>query len=93
MKTDKTHEANETDLDEAKESPEMQAQEEADGTEQHNGVPIPPEFQNAVLELFKDATSAQLDFARSILSQRQDEIYKEKEVTTDDYEAVKNSVD
>ena len=86
-----THsEDKETALDEARETPEMQQQELEEGTEMHSSVPLTEEFQMMAMDLIKDATKEQCAFIQSLLSSRQQEHWKDEEVTTSDYDKVKS---
>lgn len=86
-------EEQETPLDEARETPEVQAQEQADGTEQQDSVPLTEDFQRSALELLKDATNEQCSFLQSMCSKRMSELYDQESdsVSADDYEKVKSN--
>ena len=79
-------------LDEARETPEQQAKEKQEGTEQHSEVPLTEEFQREVLALLKSATKEECSFIRNLCYEREEEIrkseMKDDNVTTDDYDAV-----
>lgn len=87
-------EPNETALDEAKETPEMQAQEMESGEEMHtDGSPVSEEFRAMCEDIVKTATEDQIEYLQSLLSMRKSELSDSTDITTDDFDKVKRGDD
>ena len=71
-------EKEETPVDEAEESPEVQEKEKKEGTEKHP-VPLSEQFQRDVLALvYKATTKEQLSFIRECVYKKEDEMRKKE---------------